>query len=241
MKRILSILLTFLMLISVSTFKYARADVSSIRVTKAYYINNGKDLSIKVAIKNTSSSILGGIYQVKIILLDKNGTLIVNNTFKDTLLRDKIIQPNKELNWEFIFPNAKKGDLSKMSTQAFLSWSGQYIKGGANNAPKDNKGKNEKKQQLKITKVEYLENNTKIRLYGMFVNESAKKYSKIAHVKIKILDSDGNVIANAEFNDDKLSDCIVLPNSQLNWKFIINNPKVGDITNFKAETSFTYK
>jgi hypothetical protein len=233
MKKILSVFLAVVIGVYCSCYFRVSADTSLIKVTKVSYINNGRDLSIQVNIKNTGTQALGGIYRVKIIILDKNNSLIVNNTFTDSILKAQIIQPGKSLDWRYILPNAKKGDVSKITWQAYLSWSGA-------NMPVADSTAEAVKPQLKITKIEYTKDNSKLVVYGVFTNRGTKGYTNINNVTIKIYDKNKNLIANAKFNDKNLSSAKVDPKGQLNWLFKIGKPKIGDISIFTPETTLQY-
>ncbi len=233
MKKILSVFLVVVIGLYCSCCITVNADTSLIKVTKVSYINNGRDLSIQVNIKNTGSQAFGGIYRVKIIILDKNNSLIVNNTFTDSMLKTQLIQPGKSLDWRYILPNAKKGDVSKITWQAYLSWSGA-------NMPATPSVDQASKPQLKITKIEYTKDKTKLLVYGVFTNRGTKKYTNINNVTIKIYDKNKVLIANAKFNDKKISSAYVDSKGQLNWLFKIGKPKIGDISVFTPETDFQY-
>lgn len=227
----------FALVISLSLFSGADVKADNIMtVKKAYYVNKGKDLTIETNIKNPGKGYFGGIYKVKIIILDKKNNIIVNNVFTDAKLQKQVLRPNQNITWKFLVSNAKKGDLSKINYQAYVSWSGAQLPQNNSNS------KSTIKPSLKISRVYYTteDNKNKLVIQGVF-NSIDRKYTNINNVNIKIYDKKNVLIASAAFNDTNLKNAAVNINTPLNWTFKILNPKSGDISAFRYISSFNYK
>lgn len=227
----------FALVISLSLFSGADVKADNIMtVKKAYYVNKGKDLTIETNIKNPGKGYFGGIYKVKIIILDKKNNIIVNNVFTDAKLQKQVLRPNQNITWKFLISNAKKGDLSKINYQAYVSWSGAQLPQNNSNS------KSTIKPSLKISRVYYTteDNKNKLVIQGVF-NSIDRKYTNINNVNIKIYDKKNVLIASAAFNDTNLKNATVNINTPLNWTFKILNPKSGDISAFRYISSFNYK